>query len=312
MRNAAITTTELLRSFGDLVAVDGLSLEVPRGAVFGLLGPNGAGKTTTIRLLLGLLPPTAGDAEVLGCDSRRDGERIRQMAGVLFEHTGLYERLTAWENLEFYGRVWGLAADVRRKRSQDLLSHFDLLDRSEDRVATWSRGMKQKLGIARTLIHRPQIVFLDEPTAGLDPETAVLLREDIVSLAARDGTTVLLTTHNLAEADEICDHVAIIRSGRLVASGAKGHVISATGRPHIRLVGRGISEAALQTVRALPQVISANLVECGDLIVELEDRADSAPIIRAIIENGGEVLTVHSPKPSLQDTYLALSRQADD
>jgi ABC-2 type transport system ATP-binding protein len=200
----AIQSDGLSRSFGQLRAVDDLRLEVPRGIVFGFLGPNGSGKTTTIRLLLGLLEPSAGQARVLGFDLRTQADEIRARTGALLEHSGLYERLSAEDNLEFYGRVWRLPDDARRKRREELLGNLGLWDRRKEPVGTWSRGMKQKLAIARTLLHRPALIFLDEPTAGLDPIAAAALHKDLTALVVQERVTVFLTTHNLAEAEKLC------------------------------------------------------------------------------------------------------------
>ncbi|MEW6243762.1 MAG: ABC transporter ATP-binding protein [Bacillota bacterium] len=159
-----------------------------------IFGPNGSGKTTTIRLLLGLLEPTSGGASVLGFDVCKKADEVRKRCGALLEHSGLYERLSALDNLEFYGRVWQIPAPERRARIKELLQHLDLWDRRKEVVATWSRGMKQKLAIARALLHRPSLLFLDEPSAGLDPVAASALREDIGKLVKSEGVTVFLTT----------------------------------------------------------------------------------------------------------------------
>ena len=193
----AIRSSGLTRDFGALRAVDSLSIEVPAGIVFGFLGPNGSGKTTTIRLLLGLLEPSAGRAEVLGHDVAREAAAIREKSGALLEHPGLYERMSAEDNLDFYGRVWRMPATSRRARIQELMTHLGLWDRRRELVGKWSRGMKQKLAVARTLLHRPALVFLDEPTAGLDPVAAAALRDDLSRIVAAEGATVFLTTHNL-------------------------------------------------------------------------------------------------------------------
>src|SRR5215467_13411015 len=182
MSEAAIRTTGLTRAFGNVRAVDALTLEVPSGIIFGFLGANGAGKTTSINLLLGLLEPTAGRAEVLGFDTRRQGSAIRERTGALLEYSGLYERLSAEDNLDFYGRVWHLSTAERQERIKQLLTHVGLYERRHERVGTWSRGMKQKLAITRVLLHRPALIFLDEPTAGLDPVAAAGLRDDLERL----------------------------------------------------------------------------------------------------------------------------------
>jgi ABC-2 type transport system ATP-binding protein len=177
MTPLAVRTTELSKHFGAVRALDQVTLEIPRGIIFGFLGPNGSGKTTTIRLLLGLLEPTSGNAQVLGYSARTHASAIRDRSGALLEHCGLYERLSAADNLDLYARFWRLSADARRARTKELLTDLDLWDRRGEIVAGWSRGMKQKLAIARALLHRPELVFLDEPTAGLDPIAAAAVRD---------------------------------------------------------------------------------------------------------------------------------------
>ena len=184
------------------------------GIVFGFLGPNGAGKTTTIHLLLGLLEPTQGQASVLGFDTRTQADDIRARIGALLEFAGLYERMTAEDNLDFYGRIYHMPAPERRARIKELLIHLDLWDRRKDQVGKWSRGMKQKLAVARALFHHPPLIFLDEPTAGFDPVAAAALRNDLASLVARKGVTVFLTTHNLTEAEKLCAQVSINSPGQ--------------------------------------------------------------------------------------------------
>jgi ABC-2 type transport system ATP-binding protein len=215
MYQVAIRADHLTRDFSAMRAVDNLSLQVPVGIVFGFLGPNGAGKTTTIRLLLGLLEPTAGRAEVLGFDVRTQAGRIRERVGTLLEDDGLYERLTAYDNLDFFGEINRMSTRTRRNRIRQLLGHLDLWDQRSAPVSEFSRGMKRKLALARALLHRPSLLFLDEPTSGLDALSAVALRGDLAALARQEGVTVFLTTHNMAEAEKICDQVGVIHNGRL-------------------------------------------------------------------------------------------------
>jgi len=204
MTETAIRIENLTRDFETVRAVDSLSLEVPAGIIFGFLGPNGAGKTTTINLLLGLLEPTEGRAEVLGFDTRTQPDEVRTRSGALLEHPGVYEQLSAEDNLEFYGRIWRMPAAERKARIKELLTHMGVWERRKERVGTWSKGMKQKLALARAMLHRPALVFLDEPTAGLDVVAAATVRDDLEALAAREGVTVFLTTHNMAEAERLC------------------------------------------------------------------------------------------------------------
>ena len=214
----AIRADGLSCAFGSISALDDLSFEVPRGTLFGFLGPIGAGKTTTIRALLGLLEPDSGRAEVLGMDPRFEGAKIRDRSGALLGDTGLYDRLTAEDNLDFYACVWHLSHSERRARIRELLTRFGLWDRRKESPEMWSSGMRRKLAVARALLHQPVLVFLDEPTAGLDPLAAHELGDDLVRLASSNGVTVFLTTHDLAEAQRLCQQVAIIRSGQVLAA----------------------------------------------------------------------------------------------
>ena len=268
MSEFAIQTHELTRDFASVRAVDNLTINVPVGILFGYLGPNGSGKTTTIRLLLGLLKPTSGNAQVLGLDTRSQDQEVREHCGALLEFSGLYERLSAEENLDFYGRVWHMPSAERQARTKELLTHFELWDRRKEGAGTWSRGMKQKLAVARAIFHRPKLIFLDEPTAGLDPMASVALREDLARLVAREGVTVFLTTHNLVEADKLCGQVAVIRQGQLLAVGHPDELRARGGGPHVDVVGRGFTEAVLARLRARPEVTSAE-VSNGRLTLNL-------------------------------------------
>jgi len=205
-----IKVSHIAKSFGQTQAVVNVSFAVENGEIFGLLGSNGAGKTTIINLLLGLLEPTTGRVEVLGFDTQTQADEIRTCTGALLEHPGLYEQLSAEDNLEFYGRVWRLPASERQARIRELLTHMGVWERRKERVGTWSRGMKQKLALARAMLHRPPLILLDEPTAGLDVVAATAVRDDLKTLVAREGVTVLLTTHNMVEAESLCNQVAVI------------------------------------------------------------------------------------------------------
>jgi ABC-2 type transport system ATP-binding protein len=305
MSEIAIRTEQLRRDFGARRAVDDLTLTVPTGIIFGFLGPNGAGKTTTIRLLLGLLEPTRGRAEVLGLDTRSHADGIRAQTGALLEYPGLYERLTAEDNLDFYGRIWRLPRGERRARIRELLEHFGLWERRHEGVGTWSRGMRQKLAVARTLLQRPALIFLDEPTAGLDPLAAAALHTDLLSLTEREGVTVFLTTHNLAEAEALCRRVGVIREGKLLAVGHPDELrIRSTG-PHCEIVGRGFTERALEQLRSRPEVGSVALRN-GHLRIGLRSDASVAPLVRLLADEGAEVEEVRKDRASLEDVFLAL------
>ncbi len=209
---SAIEVRELTRDYNGLRAVDGITFTVEAGEIFGFLGPNGAGKTTTIRVLTGQLRPTSGTAEVAGCDVVEDRQRLKPKIGVVFEVQNLYERLSARDNLVFAARLYG----VPKGRAERALTQVGLTDRARDRLKEYSNGMKQRLLIARALLHEPEVLFLDEPTRGLDPNVAREIRSIVTDLA-RQGVTVFLTTHYMEEADQLSDRVAIIDRGRIVA-----------------------------------------------------------------------------------------------
>ena len=308
MTHYAIRTNDLSRHFGAVHAVERLTLEVPGGIVFGFLGPNGAGKTTTIRLLLGLLEPTAGRAEVLGFDTRTQADEIRHYAGALLEHAGLYERLSAEHNLEFYGRIWHLPNADRQARIEELLTHLDLWECRKETVGTWSRGMKQKLAIARTLLHRPQLIFLDEPTAGLDPIAAAALRDDLAGLAAREGVTVFLTTHNLAEAEKLCQQVGVIRQGHLIAVGSPEALRAQRGTPRVEIRGRGFSQPLLDALCARPEVLGVDQ-RPDHLALQLREGAETAALVSLIVGAGAQVEEVRRENASLEEVFLALMEQ---
>jgi ABC-2 type transport system ATP-binding protein len=303
----AIRTKELTRDFTRVRAVDALTLEVPAGIVFGFLGPNGSGKTTTIRLLLGLLEPTAGRAEVLGFDVGTRAGSVRERTGALLEHTGLYERLSAIDNLEYFGRIARMPAGDRRVRIQELLTHFGLWERRSETVGSWSRGMKQKLAVARALLHRPSLVFLDEPTASLDPVAAAALRDDLARLVAKEGVTVFLTTHNLVEAERLCTEVAVIRQGRLLEVGRPDELRARKGT-RVEVRGRGFSEQLVTLVGNRSEVSTVAMSD-GRLIVELHDGAEMAPLVSLLVGAGASVEEVRKEQASLEEVFLTLMEE---
>lgn len=308
MAEPIIRTEHLSRSFGTVKAVDDLSLEVPAGIVFGFLGSNGAGKTTTIHLLLGLLEPTQGQAHVLGFASRTEANEIRARIGALLEFAGLYERMSAEDNLDFYGRICHMPASDRRARIKELLTHLDLWERRKDQVGTWSRGMKQKLAVARALFHHPPLIFLDEPTAGFDPVAAAALRTDLASLVAREGVTVFLNTHNLTEAEKLCAQVGVIRQGKLLTVGNPDELRLRTGGPQAEIVGYGFNDQILALLRARPEVANAEL-QNNHFTIELRGESKVGPLVSLIVHAGAEVEEVRKGKASLEDVFLTLMEE---
>ncbi len=308
MSEPIIRTEHLSRTFGEVKAVDDLSLVVPAGIVFGFLGPNGAGKTTTIHLLLGLLEPTRGQAWVLGFDTRTQADDIRTHSGALLEFAGLYERMTAEDNLDLYGRIYQMPASERNARTKELLTHLDLWDRRKEQVGKWSRGMKQKLAVARSLFHHPQLVFLDEPTAGFDPVAAAALHTDLAALVAREGVTVFLNTHNLTEAEKLCTQVGVIRNGKLLMVGNPDELRMSKDNPHVEITGRGFTEQILASLRGRPEVAGVEQ-QNGSLLIDLRGEAEAGPLVSLIVKSGGEVEEVRRGESSLEDVFLTLMKE---
>lgn len=301
----AIQTNQLTRSFGSLKAVDRLTLEIPRGTVFGFLGPNGSGKTTTIRLLLGLLDADQGSAQVLGFDTKGQPDEVRVRSGALLEHHGLYERLSAAENLDYYGRIWRMSKADREKRIRELLEPLDLFDRRTEPIGRWSRGMKQKLAVARTLMHRPELVFLDEPTAGLDPVASSTLRDDLSKLVAQEGVTIFLTTHNLAEAEKLCNQVGVINHGQLLAVGSPSDLRSKTSAPRLYVTGQGITPQVVEAMKSHALVKKMHS-QNGKLVMDLNDLTRSHEIVAQLVKAGVQIDEVRKEKADPEEVFLQL------
>lgn len=300
-----LRTDALTKRFGALTAVDRLDLEVREGEVFGFLGPNGAGKTTTLRLLCALIAPTSGTAEVAGQRLGRDDARIRATVGILTEQPGLYERQSAWDNLIFFATLYGLDRATARAQAERFLRLMGLWERRREAVATFSRGMKQKMAIARAALHEPRLLFLDEPTTGLDPDAAKTVREFIVALRG-EGRTVFLCTHNLDEADRLCDRIAFFRHRVIRIDTPDQLRAELYGRAtEFRLVPKPRAED-LARARAVPGVRDAHL-ENGSLIVEAPDPVLTNPLlVRALVDGGAEIAFVTERKAHLEDVYLRI------
>jgi len=305
MTAPAIRVQGLVRDFPKVRALDHLTFDVPPGIVFGFLGPNGAGKTTVIRVLLGLVAPTEGRTEVFGLDPMRRGDTVRERAGALLEHTGLYERLTAWQNLDFYARAWRIPTHERRSRIRELLDQFGLWERRDEPVGEWSRGMKQKVAVARAVLHRPPLVFLDEPTAGLDPVASASLRDDLSRLTQQEGVTIFLTTHNLAEAERLCALVGVIRKGRLLDFGAPTALRAARGASLLHIGGRGLSDDLLARL-ALTADVAAVARDGDGIAVQLAAGGDVAAIVAWLVQHDVAVEEVRRDRASFEDVFLEL------
>jgi len=300
----AIETHGLTRRFGERTAVDQLSLSIPAGSVFGFLGPNGAGKTTTVRMLAALIAPTSGTAVVAGHTLDRENEAIRRSIGILTETPGLYDRLSAWQNLIFYARLYDVEPGRAAAQTERYLRELDLWERRDDKVGGFSKGMRQKLAIARALLHEPPVVFLDEPTSGLDPEAARTVLNFVKTLRS-EGRTIFLTTHNLPEADELCDLVGVFRT-RLVQVDTPEHLREGLfGRGiRIRLAGEAAGYLAIVKNMAFVRNVSAN---DGSLTVKLDDPDGQSPLlVQALSAAGAQIRSVEQVTHSLEDVYMEL------
>ena len=293
----------------DVEAVRGVSFAIEEGELFGLLGPNGAGKTTTIKMLITLLIPTSGTARVLGRDVVRDAQWVRRHIGYVFGgERGLYERLSGLDNLRYFAELYGVEPRLQRQRIHELLELVALKGREGERVEGYSRGMKQRLHVARGLLHDPPVLFLDEPTIGLDPVGARELRALIASLA-EGGKTVLLTTHYMFEADALCDRIAVIAKGRIVAEGTPGQLKAQVAEGHVVEVETfGIDEPALARIRSLAGVRSVSVEEREQAQVLIVQSASDVEPTAAILGSldGATIGRVSAREPTLEDAYVAL------
>lgn len=307
---AVIEMTHVTRLFGATRAVDDLTLTVNQGEIFGMLGHNGAGKTTTIRLLNGLLDPSVGALRVLGLDPTQQGPQLRGLTGVLTETPSLDERLSAWDNLAFSGAIYGVAAGEVPERVTHLLEIFGLAERSQERVAAYSKGMKQRLALARALLHEPQLIFLDEPAAGLDPVATRQLHDLILRLSRQEGRTVFLCTHNLAEAQRLCDRVAVLQQGRLLAQGSPVELaqrIAPAVQLRFEMEPADIAQAAQVIERAGAKVVQT---EAAALLIDGAPRGQIPALVSALVEAGVRLYRLDYAEPSLEDVYFALHKFA--
>jgi ABC-2 type transport system ATP-binding protein len=307
--NAVIRAEGLGKQFGERWAVRDLSLEVGRGEVFGFLGPNGAGKTTTVRMLAGMIAPSEGRAWISGIDLAGGQDIVRSRIGLLTESPGLYERMSAAANLDFHARLHGLAAPKRRERVRACLDLLGLTDRRDDQVSSFSKGMKQKLAIARAVLHEPVAVFLDEPTSGLDPEAARDVRAFIRDL--RDtGRAIFLCTHNLDEARRLCDKVAVFR-GRVLRFGTPAQLEREVLSHRVGIRIAGGPEPYLALVTSLPMVRGVEIADEQLVVVLTSPDQDAPSLVRALVEAGAEVQRVAEIDSALERAYLAIIGESE-
>ncbi|MGN6671659.1 MAG: ABC transporter ATP-binding protein [Thermomicrobiales bacterium] len=310
-----IEAHDLTRRFGAALAVDRLSLRVPDGTIAALLGPNGAGKTTTVRMLAGLLAPSAGAATVAGYDVRRDPTGVRARVGLVTDVPGLYEQMNLPAYLDFFGDIYGLPKAARRQRIADLIAFFDLADHQRERMVGFSKGMKQKVALARALLHEPDVLFLDEPTSGLDPLAARAVRDLIVSLKG-SHRAIVLCTHDLDEAERLADQVVIIRQGHVVAAGPPASLRASASHDTLVRVELAAPCPPALTVLGAVAGISVPAWEHGTLPVltyRTEQPRDINPAaLAALVAAGARVVAVTCTTQTLEDVYASAMSEHPD
>ena len=306
----AIVVEDLVKRYGRLTALDGISFTVHRGEFFGFLGPNGAGKTTTVRILTGILPPDSGQARINGYDITRDAIAAKGAMGIVPEMANVYIDLTAWGNMMLMGELYGVPRRVRRQRAQQLLTEFGLWERRNDRARTFSKGMRQRLLLAMALVNAPQILFLDEPTSGLDVNSALMIRKKLVALHDQ-GMTIFLTTHNLDEANRLCQRVAIINRGRIIAIDPP-EVLRRTAS-ELRVVEAQLRGAITPlALTGIPGVRRQEIV--GDKVRFYTDRPDRVikGLVKVAEESNAEIMALNTVEPSLEEVFLKLTGTGSD
>ena len=315
MTTPIIITEHLTRRFDDNIAVNDLNLEVRSGEVFGFLGHNGAGKTTTVRLLNGVLEAHAGKIRVLGLNPINDGSALRFRSGVLTESISLDNRLTARDNLHIYADLFGVPRSIVKSRVAELFEFFELSEHANERVSGYSTGMRQRLALARTLLHEPEILFLDEPTSGLDPLAAHQVNELISNLSREKGRTVFLCTHNLVEAQKLCDRVAVMEHGKLVALGTPSEL----AHQYVKRLDVQIEMAPEQTELALQILSTASSLTRGlphhingSLTLTVTGRKAIPDLLALLVSQGIRIYRLASNEPSLEDVYFALHGEKEN
>ena len=300
-----IETEKLTRKFGTRTAVEGLTLRVSAGEILGFLGPNGAGKTTTIRMLAGIIAPTSGHAMVAGIRPDQEPERLHEVIGLLPEAPGFYERLSARRNLQYFASFYS-NRDIATQ-AEKYLALMGLQDRRDDRVASFSKGMKQRLALARALLHEPKILFLDEPTAGLDPEVAREFRDVIKDLSG-EGRTIFLSTHNLAEAEQLSQRIAVVRT-QLIALDTPETLRQRQFKRSIVVQLESVSDNLLEEVRDFPFVQGVQRQENRLAVVLTDPDRDRPELVQRLVESGARILEITEEKRSLEEVYLSLVQE---
>ncbi|UCG38805.1 MAG: ATP-binding cassette domain-containing protein [bacterium] len=304
LTEAAVQTFELTRRFGPVTAVDRLDLAIGRGEIFGLLGPNGAGKTTTLSMLATLLPPTSGSAVVAGHDISTGKDAVRRAIGLVFQDPSTDEELTAWENMDFHGRLYGVPRAKRWKRIPELLDMVELGDRTRHRVKTFSGGMKRRLEIARGFLHHPKVLFLDEPTTGLDPQTRRRIWDHILEINRSRSLTILLTTHSMEEADALCSRIAIMDHGSVIAMGTPAELKDDLGGDVVSITVADGTDPVESIFDDKPWVRTVRSRD-GQVDLTVRGGEDHIPQILRLLESAGiEARSLTLKKPTLEDVFI--------
>jgi ABC-2 type transport system ATP-binding protein len=301
-----VKTQGLAKKYGNVLAVDHIDLEVSEGEIFGLLGPNGAGKTTTIRMLTGQTRPTSGVATIVNHDIIHEPIKAKQKIGVIPDVSNVYDEMSAWDNLIFAAQLYGVSKIDREKRSKELLELFGLYERRKDRVAGFSRGMKRRLTIATALIHKPELLFLDEPTTGLDVQSLRMIRNLIKELNA-DGVTVFLTTHYIEEADQLCQRIAIINKGQIVTVDNPEKLKASIEQRQVIEVSFTMSRDLENKLRGLSCVTDVSML--GDKCrLHVDDASEAVPsLVDFARKNSLKIISINTLKPSLEDAFVKLT-----
>ena len=302
---AAVQTLDITKRFGELTAVDKINLTIDSREIFGLLGPNGAGKTTLIRMLTTILPPSDGTAQVAGFDIRRHPNEVRQNIGVVAQAMTLDVELTAWENMELYSKYYGVPRDIRRQRIEELLEVVGLAERADFTVGSYSGGMKRRLELVRSLIHRPRVLFLDEPTTGLDPQARSAVWDYLRKIHKEENVTIAITTHYLDEAEALCDRVAIIDFGKLMALGTPAELKrKVMGGDIVEAEFAELPEEAFDALKNSDFTLEIKKHE-STLTVLVKNGAEAVPnIVELANDNGGKVRSITLREPTLDDVFL--------
>jgi len=298
-----IETENLTKTYNGLYAVDSLNLEVEEGEIFGLLGPNGAGKTTTLMMLTTLTPPSSGTARISGLDVVKKPDKVRESIGIVFQDPSSDDILTGYENLKLHGLLYDMPDDLREQRIKEVLALVDLTERKDDLVKKYSGGMRRRLEIARGLMHHPKVLFLDEPTLGLDPQSRGRIWEYIQVLARKEGITIVLTTHYMEEADRLCDRIGIIDRGKIVALDSPERLKKRLGGDIIRLRAVGLDISALKSLSYISEIQESEGVIC--LTVD-----DASGRLQEVLKVAGKVESVEIRSPTLEDVFLHYTGRA--